>query len=103
MDMLQIFNSLEMYIWFVVGVMFFANGFRRSNRYKKLTFLLSATYIAFGLSDGVEVNTGAWWQPWWLLLWKVLCVIVFTVSATYYFRNEHNLKKIKTEAQISND
>ncbi|MGD0553166.1 MAG: hypothetical protein ABSB25_11035 [Sedimentisphaerales bacterium] len=92
MDMSQIFNSLEMFIWLVVGVAFFANGFRQSNRYKKLTFLLVAAYIAFGLSDGVEVHTGAWWQPWWLLLWKVLCIVIFVISLTYYIWNERRLK-----------
>jgi phosphoglycerol transferase MdoB-like AlkP superfamily enzyme len=92
MDMPQIFNSLEMFIWLIVGVIFFANGFRRSNRYKKLTFLLAAAYIAFGLSDGVEANTGAWWQPWWLLLWKVLCIVIFVISLVYYLWNERRFK-----------
>jgi hypothetical protein len=91
-DISQIFNSLEMSIWLVVGVAFFANGFRQNNRYKKLTFLLAAAYIAFGLSDGVEIHTGAWWQPWWLLLWKVLCVVIFVISLIYYIWNERRLK-----------
>jgi hypothetical protein len=81
-----------MFVWLVVGIVFFANGFRRSNHYKKLTFLLAAAYIAFGVSDGIEVSTGAWWQPWWLLLWKILCIVVFVISLTYYIWNERRPK-----------
>ena len=92
MDFEKTFNLIEMFIWLIVGIAFFASRFRQSNHYKKLTFLLAVTYIAFGLSDGVEVNTGAWWQPWWLLLWKIQCVIIFAISLTYYLRTERRLK-----------
>jgi hypothetical protein len=94
MDIEQTFNSIEMFIWLIVGIAFFASRFRRSNRYKKLTLLLSVTFIAFGLSDGLEVKTGAWWQPWWLLLWKVLCIIIFALSLIYYILNEQRSKKL---------
>ncbi len=67
MDIEQIFNSIEMFFWLIVGAIFFASGFYSCNRYKKLSFLLSFVFVAFGLSDGVEVHTGAWWQPWFLL------------------------------------
>lgn len=38
--------------------------------------LLAAAFVflAFGLSDLVETQTGAWWKPWWLFAWKALCV-----------------------------
>jgi hypothetical protein len=29
----------------------------------------------FGLSDFVEMQTGAWYRPWWLCLWKTATVI----------------------------
>jgi hypothetical protein len=92
MDMLQTFNSLEMFIWLIIGIAFLASSFRRSNRYKKLTLFTSLTFIAFGLSDGVEVSTGTWWQPWWLLLWKALCVVIFVICLTYYYWNERQSK-----------
>ncbi|MBE7458640.1 MAG: hypothetical protein KJ057_17160 [Phycisphaerae bacterium] len=34
------------------------------------------TFLAFGASDVVEADTGAWWRPWWLLAWKAACLAV---------------------------
>lgn len=39
-----------------------------------LLAVLALVLIAFGISDLVETQTGAWWRPWWLLAWKILCV-----------------------------
>ena len=35
----------------------------------------AVVFIAFGVSDIVETTTGAWWRPWWLLVWKGVCVL----------------------------
>ena len=37
--------------------------------------VLAFTLAAFGASDVVETYTGAWWRPWWLLVWKAACVL----------------------------
>ena len=39
--------------------------------------MLGIGLMAFGVSDFVEMATGAWWEPWWLLVWKGICVGVF--------------------------
>jgi hypothetical protein len=92
MDIGQIFNLFEMFLWLIIGAVFFISGFRQSNRYKKLSFFLSVVFAAFGLSDGVEFHSGAWWHPWWLLLWKALCIVMFVLSLICYVWNEHRLK-----------
>lgn len=42
---------------------------------------LPLVLIAFGVSDLVETRTGAWWRPWWLLLWKAACVATLLAFA----------------------
>ena len=37
--------------------------------------VLAAALVMFGLSDVVEVRTGAWYRPWWLLVWKGVCLV----------------------------
>ena len=37
------------------------------------------SFFAFGISDFVEIHTGAWYRPWWLLAWKATCVAGFPV------------------------
>ena len=34
----------------------------------------AALLFLFGISDFVEITTGAWWRPWWLLVWKGVCL-----------------------------
>lgn len=43
--------------------------------------------IAFGASDWVEATTGAWYRPWWLFVWKALCVV--TLAAFGFTQRRH--------------
>lgn len=39
--------------------------------------------MAFGVSDIIELQTGAWWRPWWLLLLKAACLLSFAQTGYY--------------------
>ena len=69
-------NYAEAGLWAVIGVFAAAIAFRRSGWARGRCLLLAATMFAFGASDVVEAGTGAWWRPWWLLVWKGTCVLV---------------------------
>ena len=55
--------------------------------------LLSAavTFVAFGWSDVVEAHTGAWWRPWWLLVWKGLCVLALLILTVRHYRHTRRI------------
>lgn len=64
-----LFNLAEGTLWIAVGVGFLgALIWRRGNAGLKLA--ACALFLTFGLSDFVEVRTGAWFRPWWLAVWK---------------------------------
>jgi hypothetical protein len=67
----QTANYLEAALWTAIGLTFlgFARGAVRTR-----CLLAAVVFIVFGGSDVVEASTGAWWRPWWLLLWKALCL-----------------------------
>jgi hypothetical protein len=44
--------------------------------------------ILFGISDFVEMVSGAWWQPWWLLVWKALCIGVGFILIILIYKTE---------------
>jgi hypothetical protein len=71
--MFQTTNYLEAVLWWVMGVVILVAGVRRREHLRP-AIVGSLTLVAFGLSDVVEVQTGAWWRPWWLLVWKAGCV-----------------------------
>lgn len=71
----RLLNLIEAEWWIVLGLV--AIGFVLARKLSPKTgLLLAATLVAFGLSDVVEVQTGAWYRPWWMLLWKATCVVI---------------------------
>lgn len=54
--------------------------------------VLAGSLVMFGLSDVVEVRTGAWYQPWWLLVWKGVCLatIVAVLVGTWRGRGKRS-------------
>ncbi|MFP4103756.1 sensor histidine kinase [Coleofasciculus sp.] len=59
--------------------------FTVTERYQALMAFI--TFFFFGLSDIIEVQTGAWWRPWWLLVWKSLCVFSMGALLINYLRS----------------
>ena len=77
MNFHQTVNTLEVVLWTVIGCVFFWQAVRaKSERFR--CWLAGAAFLVLGISDIIEINTGAWWRPWWLLLMKVLCAAVLT-------------------------
>jgi hypothetical protein len=66
-------NYIEAGIWSVIGIGFTVRAVRTSGIVKYQSTLAAVTFFLFGLSDIIEVQTGAWWHPWWLFVWKSLC------------------------------
>ncbi|MHC4132622.1 MAG: hypothetical protein ACYSSP_06740 [Planctomycetota bacterium] len=63
--------------------------------FQKIYIAASILLIAFGCSDFVEIRTGAWWRPWWLLVWKGGCLTGFAILLAWYYL----LKKRDAEAK----
>ena len=68
-------NYIEAAFWVVVGILVFALGRRARPPLNRLALPAAVLFVFFGLSDVVEAQTGAWWRPFWLLLWKGFCIV----------------------------
>ncbi|MGA0200675.1 MAG: hypothetical protein ACO3NK_16445, partial [Prochlorotrichaceae cyanobacterium] len=68
-------NLTEALVWFGFCLRFLIKSTRscRRNRLDQCQRdrWTAFAFFAFGCSDLVEMQTFAWWRPWWLLLWKV--------------------------------
>ena len=62
-------NYIESVLWCLIAAVVAVGG--KSNT----RFMLAGLLVVFGSSDVVEVQTGAWFRPWWLLTWKSVCVL----------------------------
>ena len=72
MPSFQTANYIEAALWILIALVFLASA-RNQERRNRCLFAAIA-FAMFGVSDIVEASTGAWWRPWWLLVWKALCI-----------------------------
>lgn len=79
-----LFNFLEAGLWFLFSFIFIIKS--RHDKINKNIFVgLYITLFFFGVSDIIEVQTGAWWKPVWLFLLKAACVVSMIILFTKYF------------------
>ncbi len=79
------FNLCEGLLWIGIGAAFAVAAAKRGPN----TDLMAAAgllFITFGLSDFTEIQTGGWYRPWWLLVWKASNLVGLTVVLVLHRR-----------------
>jgi hypothetical protein len=84
-DLHQFGNAIEAGFWVLAGFGVVAATVRRPALRARGLFT-AFVLISFGCSDLVEIRTGAWWRPWWLLAWKAACVVALVMLAVDHWR-----------------
>jgi hypothetical protein len=81
----QWFNFIEGLWWISLGSgMTYVTVNKKILR--KMPYACIVLLVLFGISDFVEIHTGAWWCPWWLLAWKAGCIVAGIICLILYFR-----------------
>ena len=80
-------NYLEALIWFLFAIGFAVNAGKTSGKTRINRLITTLIFLLFGGSDIVEVQTGAWWSPWWLFVWKASCVLSMAILFWVYLRD----------------
>lgn len=86
MNASELVNWVEVFFWPALGLGCLAHAARRHPGTDPLTWLLGAAFIIFGISDYLELRTGAWWRPPALLVLKAGCIAVFLAAAIRWRR-----------------
>jgi hypothetical protein len=84
MTVSAVFNFVEAGLWISFGIALFIFSGRFKREKIKLVYLGAVSLVAFGISDVVEVYSGAWWKPIWLLVLKGLCILIFVLCLIFY-------------------
>ena len=93
-----IFNYLEAGLWLAICTVLLLRSRKESSN--KATFIgLGVTLFLFGVSDIIEVHTGAWWKPKSLLFLKTGCVLSMIIWFSKYFT--HKRKQPNKEGQLT--
>ncbi len=80
-----VFNLVEIVLWSCMGLGFAVYAFV-TGRQRPRSFLIAVVFALFAVSDVIELSTGAWWRPWWLMLWKTVCLVTLVAFAVDYRR-----------------
>jgi type IV secretory pathway VirB2 component (pilin) len=80
-------NYIEAFVWFCFAIGFGVNAGKTSGRTRINRLITTLIFLLFGGSDIVEVQTGAWWSPWWLFVWKASCILSMVILFWVYLRD----------------
>ncbi len=86
MDLFRTFNVMEAGLWVAFALLVAMIGGRLRGLTSGLRIAFTACFLAFGVSDLIEFNTGAWWRPPGLLLYKGACLGGLVVSSLLLWR-----------------
>ena len=100
----EIVNRAEIVLWSINGTAFLIVAIRATVRPAPWgeALLLAAAFYLFAASDWIEIGTGAWWKPWWLLVIKVCCLVVFGRALYRLWRHQNQLKSDSDQAETDN-
>ena len=97
-DQYALFNYLEAGVWFLFSLIFIIKS--RQDRFNKKIFTaLGVTLFLFGISDIIEVQTGAWWKPVGLFLLKAGCVVSMIIFFTKYYIRKYSNKSLDRDTR----
>lgn len=88
--MFQTANHIEASLWIVVGLIFAGASAVRRQPQRRLCLMAAAAFCLFGVTDIIEAKTGAWWEPWWLLVLKGTCIAALLMLLTAYLKQRRN-------------
>lgn len=88
MDNYTAFNLYEATFWIIIGIVCYFVGRYLPLKYKNISNFIFFVLTLFGISDFVEIKTQGFLDPiiWWLLIWKVSCIIAFVIIIVWYFK-----------------
>jgi hypothetical protein len=88
MDPVDSFNIFEAGLWTTFALLKAVFGGRVRGMTPSLRILLSVSFLGFGISDLIELSTGAWWRPPGLLVYKGVCLLGIVGSCLSLRRNQ---------------
>ncbi|MCP4785827.1 MAG: hypothetical protein GY903_05350 [Fuerstiella sp.] len=86
MDYVFVFNAFEALLWACIAVVLCLKAMRQEDIQGR-SILAALAFLVFAGSDIMEMQTGAWWRPWWLLVWKTVCIVTLVAVAVYHHRS----------------
>ena len=79
-------NLIEASLWGLISIALLTVAFPAIGGQRRLLLRVSVAFLVFGVTDLIEMQTGAWWRPPWLLVMKAACIAVFAQGIWQFTR-----------------
>jgi hypothetical protein len=84
----RVFNIAEAALWVSSGLTLLVVSRKLRGRQRATTYVAAGFLFLFGFSDLIEIYTGAWWRPLWLLVIKAVCVLSLLGCLACYLKSK---------------
>ena len=91
------FNYLEAIFWMLLAFWIWRKSRAFVSAQLANARFASVVTFVFGCSDLVEAQTGAWWRPVWLLIWKASCLVILVLCWRKYSKRNFQKKSSHSE------
>ncbi len=78
------YNLFEVGLWGWIGLVLTIYSIVKGGYYRNCGLFSGMLFLSFSLSDAIEIISGAWWAPRWLLFWKCANITAFVFAYLYY-------------------
>jgi len=99
-DIPALFNLFEAALWGTISAVLVFKWIRSKPGARPFHWNLAVAFALFGVSDLIEVQTGAWWRPWWLFVLKAGCALVFLRAFLIYRRGLRKLQRHSSDEDL---
>ncbi|MDF1743500.1 MAG: hypothetical protein P1V19_07365 [Gimesia sp.] len=86
----ELFNYIEIVLWSLFGLVLLVKSRDSKPDQTHIFYISSIAFFLFAISDYIEIQTGAWWKPWWLFALKAAFVIAFLFCIFKYLKTKSN-------------
>lgn len=94
-----VFNGFEAALWLAFAVIVVVRFREAEAGNRNIARVMAAFFVLFGVSDVIEMKTGAWWRPPALLVFKGLCLTGLTVCFVLMVRRRRIATRVSDAEQ----
>ena len=80
MTYVEAFNAIEAAWWIALAILIAMKDLGVTALRGWPRAVLVIALMMFGVSDIIEIWTGAWWRPASLMLFKIVCIVAFIIA-----------------------
>jgi hypothetical protein len=70
----RVYNWAEVVLWGAIAIACLIRALTYTGTKRRLLAIAAVSFAIFAVTDVLEVESGAWWEPPWLLALKAACV-----------------------------